>query len=155
VPAPFILFPASGYAKTQSQVPVDVRAVYSRTGVDGGYSEAGIASSRGWVSAFTDIENQSDSHTETALALVNTEDAQVNLTVRLSNNKGEWVQTKYLKLEPHAHRARFVSEIFDDLDLQDFSGTMRIGASGRVTGVVVRTRDGFPTAAMTLSAAEE
>jgi len=152
-PGPSVLLPASGYAQIQSRVPIDVRAVYVSVEQDTGrVSEAGIASSTGWTSALADVENSLATGTAAALALVNTEDTAVEVSISLRDVPGA---SRILTLDPHEHRAQFISELFPEIDVSNLSGSLLIFANGRVTGVALRTQDGFPTAGLALSAAEE
>ncbi|HLV01738.1 MAG TPA: hypothetical protein VKZ59_10750, partial [Acidobacteriota bacterium] len=64
----------------------------------------------------------------TGVAIYNTEDRQIGLTMRLRNMAGEEVAggLKTTALVAHGHLAQFIHEIFTNADLENFEGTLTV-----------------------------
>ncbi len=75
------------------------------------------------------------------IAVTNLQDANpVDLTVRLFSLDGQLLETVQVALPAGGHLARFLSELFPDLDLADFEGILKVQSSGPVSAIVLQTR---------------
>ncbi len=75
------------------------------------------------------------------VAVTNLQDANpVDLTVRLFSLDGQLLETVQVALPAGGHLARFLSELFPDLDLADFEGILKVQSSGPVSAIVLQTR---------------
>ena len=82
------------------------------------------------------------------IALVNVEDSEQMLALRLSNDQNRLLATSSIDLSALGHRALFLEEIEwqveegKELDFEGFSGLIKIEAAGRIAGTVIETRPG-------------
>ena len=93
------------------------------------------------------IQTNEEESTNTGVAVMNLDSAQVTLQLQLFDTEGQLLATAELVLPAFGHRALFVDEISwsvagAPLNFSDFSGLIQTRAEGRYSATVIRTSPG-------------
>lgn len=147
-----------GYAAIESDYPVEVQAIYQVTD-QGSYllSEAGIDASPSQFFQAGPVEYIPAQRLDTAIALVNTDNHETEVSIRVLNPDGTfpgWLRLRSITLAPGEHRAFFLSQVcveFPELcetggfpTEEIFQGSVVIRTNGEpVAATVLRTVEGL------------
>ncbi|MEE8586850.1 MAG: hypothetical protein V3T83_18570 [Acidobacteriota bacterium] len=109
----------------------------------GSEGRAGVAGSLALPNGFA-APMQSDAALgiRTGVALMNLEDEQVTVSLELFDRDGVSAATSALNLPPQGSLPSFLDELFPELDLTNFQGTLRATATGRISATALQTRPG-------------
>lgn len=77
----------------------------------------------------------------TGIAIQNTEDKPVGITLRLHGFDGEQIQggLTSLTLPAFGHLARFIDELFTSADLENFEGTLTVEVGSALSDLITAT----------------
>ena len=104
---------------------------------------AGVGSSQEVGEGFqTLIEEDQSQQIRSGVAVMGLERRVVKLVFRLLDDKGAEVAVREGEVAALGHLAFFVDQLFDDVDLSDFLGSLIVEADGRVTGTVLQIYPG-------------
>lgn len=149
---------ASGYARIDSNVPVNGTEAFRVTDVASGQliAEVGVGSDEGKVLASGGVLRSSGEGIDTAIALVNTSEGPAVVILQLSDETGEAAIPEItVELGPGEHRARFVDELFENLVPSEFTGAVRIRASAPIVILILRTVDGMATSSLPVASLQQ
>ena len=110
---------------------------------DGSVGLAGVGASPETTTGFAaPMEESAADQIRTGIAVMNLEKEGIRLTITLLDAAGVEVATTTLDLGGNGHRARFLTELFESLDLDDFAGTLIVESEARISATVLQTRPG-------------
>ncbi len=130
----------AGYALVTSDCPLEVQAVYTTRESGDRVREAGVVGVAPSYRNVGTVVKEPESGVDTAIALVASD-----LFVRfaLIDEIGSTVAERDVLIS--GHLAKFVSEIFPELEGKDFHGAVRISSRQTLAVLVVRTLHGVAT----------
>lgn len=154
-----LIIPAGGLRilRTDGQGPLTVgwvticsnKAVVGVILFGGSAGVAGVGSSqllaKGFVAA---MESKASAGINTGVAVVNLENSQITLQLRLLDAQNNLLATAELTLPGMGHRALFVNQLDWEaepgvnLDFSNFNGLLRASTSGDAAATVIQTRPG-------------
>jgi hypothetical protein len=134
-----------GYARIETNVPVDGTAVFRLTSPAGAIvSEAGVGSDDGRADVLGAVEKLVADNFDSGIAAVNVGDSAADADILLYDQDGELLDQNrsLLDLPAGGHTSAFLSGIFPALQNEDFSGTVRIVSDVPLALVIMRTANG-------------
>jgi len=139
-----------GWVRVGSDEPLHGTANFQYSEQEEIVREAAVADARPIGSANIFVSVGSGFNTGVAMAnpslpgppLEPDEMQQAHITLRLLNSSGKLLASKSLDLEPVAHVARFVDELFADEVGTAFEGTLAIDSDVPIVITAIRTKDG-------------
>ncbi len=146
-----------GYAHIESDLPVTAHSIY-RTSISDtdSVSKAGILGSEGRIVQVVPAERVPEQDSNTGIAVVNVSDKETDVLLRLAEESGlpptdprfGRARNRFILLKPGAHRAVFLSEVFDLLETKRFKGILRILSSQPVAVTALRTLRGVAVSSL-------
>ncbi|MBI4456405.1 MAG: carboxypeptidase regulatory-like domain-containing protein [Acidobacteria bacterium] len=132
-----------GSVEVFSEIPVGGVVLFSSPSI----GTAGVGESFPLTRMVLPLSRSTAADTDTGVALVNTEDRQVNLKVTVRSQAGSIVRgPKEIALKARAQLARFPNESPLDLNLDaTFTGSIWIEADGQIAATVLRLSPGVLT----------
>jgi hypothetical protein len=112
----------------------------------GAFGVAGVGASTGFQPGFVaPMETNVAEGTNTGIAVMNLENQEFNLDLKLCDADDNPVAEAQIKLPGSGHFAKFVNEFEWDkvIDFSSFQGTLKVLAPGRITATVLQTRKNF------------
>ena len=88
------------------------------------------------------MESRLATQIQTGIAVMNLESKQITLVLRLLDANGQELASDQLVLPAFGHQASFIDQLFEQLDLSDFAGVLRVETADRITATVIQTRPG-------------
>lgn len=148
----------SGYAEIRTNVPVQATAVF-RTLSSGGavLSEAGVGSTMGQSVSVGVVQKFTVGNFDSGIAIVNTSDRQSSAQVQLYKQDGTLFATNnsIANLAPGAHAAKFLTQMFPEVDSQPFEGTVRLISDVPLAVVILRTSQGLVMSSLPVGTLEK
>jgi len=155
----------SGYARIVSSAPLHGTVRFMTEAADGTVSEAGITTDRPrtmWIGAMkrklpgipVGPDFEFPPSRDSAIAVVNTSDAMALVRFRLLDSSGDFRVTQRA-LPPHGHLARFLTELFPTLTVENFDGTMVVTSDQPVVATILFVEEGIPISSLPLGSLEE
>ncbi|MEJ2078543.1 MAG: hypothetical protein P8Z74_11120, partial [Acidobacteriota bacterium] len=145
-----------GWAFLRTDQPVtgtssfSVRNAAGQVFTDVGVSEAMLSRE------FTLFADSIGQEADTGVALINPDDAALDVQVELINSSGATVRTKALHLSASGHLARNLTELFNDVSgIQEFEGTLRVTADRDFGGTTLRSVGSLLTSVPMVPAPED
>lgn len=136
----------AGYAVIRANVPVEATAIFrildtQRQPV----SEAGVSAAAGKPYQVGVVQKVVAGNFNSGLAAVNTGSQAADSRIELFDESGTRVAVDetLLDLAPGGHIARFLTELFPQLENQDFRGTVVITSNRPLALVILRTVNGL------------
>ncbi len=137
--------PVQGYARIQTDVPVDGLAIFQILNAAGNpTSEAGVGSSTAFSESVAAVVRQVQGTIDSGLAVANVGDETATVTAQLLAPTGAVVATNntFFSIPAHTHTATFLPTLFPTVPA-DFQGTLVLSSSQPLTVTVLRTASGL------------
>jgi hypothetical protein len=155
----------SGYAVVESDRPVTATATYSALAADGStLSQAGVGAELARSFVVGPVHNRIQRAAvggaptldplESAIAIANLSGEVITVDVRLLDARPveslapERLLLATFDLPPHAHIARFLSQLFEVIEGEDFIGSFVVSTTGPVAVTILNTIDGLPRSSL-------
>ena len=103
---------------------------------------AGVGSSSALPHGFaTPIQRRESAQINTGIAVMNLEEESIDLELWLTDEEGVEVGRATVAIPAHGHLAKFIHEFdWGEVNLQDFTGLLRVWASGTTAATAIQTR---------------
>ncbi|MDA2929987.1 hypothetical protein MYX84_08595, partial [Acidobacteria bacterium AH-259-O06] len=127
----------TGSVQLTSNVPLGGTILFS-----GDFGVAGVGIVRPQRTFLVPVESKASEGVRTGLALANSQDAQVQVTVRLHESSGAELASKTLTLPAGGQLARFAEELFPERDFSSFQGSLQVDSAEALIGMAIRLSPG-------------
>ena len=127
----------TGSVQLTSNVPLGGTILFS-----GDFGVAGVGMVRPQRTFLVPVESKASEGVRTGLALANSQDAQVQVTVRLHESSGAELASKTLTLPAGGQLARFAEELFPERDFSSFQGSLQVDSAEALIGMAIRLSPG-------------
>ena len=124
-----------GWVEVEADLPLGGTILFA-----GGFGVAGVGGVEAMARFLVPIESDAVGQIQTGVALANPNSSPLEVTLALRDGEGELVAggSASLNLAPQGQLARFPEEIFQDIDLSNFRGTLEASAELPLVGMAIR-----------------
>ncbi|MEJ2079388.1 MAG: hypothetical protein P8Z74_15510 [Acidobacteriota bacterium] len=146
-----------GYAKIRSNVPSQATAVFRTLSANGAVlSEAGVGGALGRAVSVGVVQKFTVGNFDSGIAIVNTADQESTAQVQLYKQDGTLFATNnsIASLAPGGHAAKFLTQMFSEVDSQPFEGTIRVVSDVPLAVVILRTSQGLVMSSLPVGSLE-
>jgi hypothetical protein len=155
---------AVGYAHVTANVPVAGTALFRVVSASGEIvTEAGVGSESGKTEVVGAVQKVAAEQFDSGIAVVNVSDTDTeNAQIQLYDQMGQKIDSRAIvdliegsTLPTGGHLARFLFQIFPQLQGQDFEGTIRILSNVPLVVVIMRAAEGLVVSSLPVGSVQK
>lgn len=147
-----------GYARVRANVPVEGTAIFRVLSENGSVTtEAGVGSAAGKFLSVGAVQKEIAGNFDSGIAVVNTSGEPSDATVVLFDESGVQVglNVSEFDLEGNRHKAMFLSQLFPEIQDENFKGSLAITSDQPLAMVIVRTASQIVLSSLPVGSTQE
>lgn len=127
-----------GWARLQTDNPVGGSILFNLSVI----GAAGVPTSTAQKEFIAPVERLAAGNINTGIAIANTENKKAGVTITLKDEAGFILATKTIEIAALAQTARFIDELFREVNTSAFRGSLLVQSDTLVAGTIIRVITG-------------